>query len=230
MLRDTFIDALAAPLADRAVLKELEADIYREFLALQPNDFSEAAASLAAKLSDLERLPSRAIACKKGCGHCCKSQRILVEELEVIRLVRSVDASMKRGFIVEQLKRSLPTSAGGGPVSTKCSMLSMSDECMVHDSRPITCMTYVAFDRLQCKQYAAGKGGLPDIPVIRYLASNAFYDVVLPGVRERAQVGKRVYELNSILKRIFNNAALVAAWSSGAPSVEEDLLISPAAI
>lgn len=231
------IIAYSGPLdpEDLADIKGVEDEIYAEMaprieaaIKAENADAVGAYAAIAKAASDhiahLVKRTTKPPACKAGCGSCCRSHKILVEEIEVITILRTVEAASNRNFLRARIARSQPT---GSAPRTECAMLSPGDKCMVHGVRPITCMTYLSKSRSACRDYCEGRAGLPDgVFMFPHFVSNALYDHGLGPIRSAHGLPGNVYELNSILKRIYGDEEVLKAWLDGKPTVEADLVVA----
>lgn len=174
-------------------------------------------------VEQLSRKNEPPVACKKGCDSCCKSMEIFVNEIEVLRIVRHINMSDEKNLLIDQIKNAIPTKNGSGNPKIKCSMLSPHGECLVHDSRPSTCIFYLSTNVKECERYANFGGQAPKIPVYGFIALQAVTDIIHPLFLTRSQP---IYEINSILNRIYGCSIRLESWSKSKPTTESDLVIN----
>ena len=98
MIKGTLVASLAASDEVKADLLEIESEFYdlfqnvRDEIAREDGDpivaLSFSTEILDAKLQESDCRSSQPVACKKGCSSCCTTHRILLDALEVVRMVR----------------------------------------------------------------------------------------------------------------------------------------------
>jgi len=97
--------------------------------------------------------PESAIACAKGCAHCCRL-RVLVTRAEAMVVADAVRASPSAPALIARIRAAarVETSA-----RIECPML-VDETCAVHDARPIACRAMNSLDASMCAAAARTTG------------------------------------------------------------------------
>lgn len=163
------------------------------------------------ELVDEANRTGKAPQCGAGCSFCCKSERIEATKVEICFILHEIEnlPKAKAGRVVEQIKNSKATQhvsrmGRGSP----CSML-IDDKCSVYAVRPISCRGYLSSSVQECKQRFDGTSTM-----VSGFAQARFVELVVNELYEADGVDLK-FEINSILKILFEDNALRSKWMSG---------------
>ncbi len=166
----------------------------------------------------LKALPV-AVPCARGCDHCCRFNEIIVSRYEGVLLVRHIEslAPETRALVVARILASQSRSGGGR--ESPCVLLS-PDGCAAYASRPLPCRAYHSISEPACR--ARLQKLAPDPPNV------AATRVVEFAALEVSNAAKHpVYEVNSLLARIYAEPIKIARWAAGDGADEPDLMMRP---
>lgn len=158
-----------------------------------------------------------AIPCKAGCNYCCKDERIPLTEREAELIVEHIeqrlDPAQKERVVDSILAASAPTT---DHANVPCAFL-IDERCAIYESRPLACRTYFSHSVASCDAFYCDKTKVPQ----RFSAPK----VVEIAVREvtRAARHSRLYEINSLMRRIYSGPGKPAQWLAGGMTDETDL-------
>jgi Fe-S-cluster containining protein len=156
------------------------------------------------------------IPCRLGCNYCCKDERITLTEKEAVLAVKHMEAQLdaeQKARIVASILASTPTS---DQASVPCAFL-IDERCSIYTSRPLACRSYFSRSVSSCHDFYLDKSKIPQ----RFSAPK----MVEMAVREvtRAAKHSKLYEINTLMQRIYANPDKPAQWLSERMSDESDL-------
>jgi Fe-S-cluster containining protein len=156
------------------------------------------------------------IPCRLGCNYCCKDERITLTEKEAVLAVRHMEAQLdaeQKARVVASILASAPTS---DQASVPCAFL-IDERCSIYASRPLACRSYFSRSESSCHDFYLDKSKIPQ----RFAAPK----MVEMAVREvtRAAKHSKLYEINTLMQRIYASPDKPAQWLSERMSDESDL-------
>src|SRR5215471_17650134 len=158
-----------------------------------------------------------ALACKKGCAHCCHAWVSLTipEALFVAKLIRKTRAQE----LEENVRRSHALTSGYDFAArerhpTPCPMLK-EDLCSVYESRPLVCRFAASANALACMRSLRQLTGETIPTPMRHLKGRGVYNVATVIALRHAQLPHYFYEFNAALTRALERADAEAAWLGG---------------
>ena len=178
---------------------------YRELLRVAHAEIGE----MAARAGD--------IPCRMGCNYCCKDERIVLTEKEAVLVVQHIEAQLdaeQKARVVESIRAAAPTS---DQASMPCAFL-IDDRCTIYADRPLACRSYFSRSVSAClDDFFLDKSRMPQ----RFSAPK----MVEIAVREvtRAAKHSKLYEINSLMQRIYADPDKPARWAAERMSDESDL-------
>ena len=180
------------------------ADRYRELLRVADVEIGE----MTARAGDLP--------CRLGCTYCCKDERIVLTEKEAVLAVKHVEEQLdaeQKARVVESIMAAAPTS---DQASVPCAFL-VDERCAIYADRPLVCRSYFSRSVASCHDFFLDKSRMPQ----RFSAPK----MVEVAVREvtRAAKHSKLYEINSLMQRIYADPGKPALWAAEQMSDEGDL-------
>ncbi|OYZ55764.1 MAG: hypothetical protein B7Y21_13950 [Hydrogenophilales bacterium 16-61-112] len=135
------------------------------------------------------------IPCRLGCNYCCKDERIVLTEKEAVLAVRHVEEQLDSEQKTEVVTSILAATPTSDQASVPCAFL-IDERCSIYASRPVVCRSYFSAPKM-----------------------------VEMAVREVTRAAKfsKLYEINSLMQRIYADADKPAHWVAGRMSDESDL-------
>ncbi len=88
--------------------------------------------------------PTKPIACRAGCTHCCRLPTVMTDVPTVMRLGFEVASRLPHEAMVQVINAMQQTDR-------PCAFL-VDDACVVYEDRPIVCRAYNAFDVMACAE------------------------------------------------------------------------------
>ena len=157
------------------------------------------------------------IPCARGCDHCCRFNEIFVSRYEAALLVRYIEGlpAAERSCIVERIQAAGSPSGGGR--DSPCALLG-PEGCSVYANRPLPCRAYHSTSEPACRARLEGLAGDPP-----NLAATRVVEFAALDVSSAAK--HPIYEVNTLLKRIYADPAKIAPWAAGEGVDEPDLAI-----
>jgi Fe-S-cluster containining protein len=162
--------------------------------------------------------PRHALACRRGCAHCChawvsaRAPEVLIaraaiapRDLEAVRTAVEAAHSVTGGLSPEER----------AALAAPCPMLA-AGQCRIYDARPGTCRTAASLDAAACA--AAFAPGAPpvDIPTPDFhIVMRRGYSIALAGALRRAGYAAHSYEFVSALRAALARPDSEAAWLAG---------------
>lgn len=179
-------------------------DRYRELLRVADAEIGE----MAARAGD--------IPCRLGCNYCCKDERIVLTEKEAVLAIKHVEEQLdaeQKARVVASILAAAPTSDQD---SVPCAFL-IDERCSIYADRPLACRSYFSRSVSSCHDFFLDKSRMPQ----RFSAPK----MVEIAVREvtRAAKHSKLYEINSLMQRIYADPAKPAQWAVEQMSDEDDL-------
>lgn len=179
-------------------------DRYRELLRVADDEIGE----MTARAGD--------IPCRLGCNYCCKDERITLTEKEAVLAVKHMEAQLdaeQKARIVASILASTPTS---DQASVPCAFL-IDERCAIYADRPLACRSYFSRSVSSCHDFFLDKSKTPQ----RFSAPK----MVEIAVREVTRAAKysKLYEINTLMQRIYADPDKPAQWLSERMSDESDL-------
>jgi len=180
------------------------ADRYRELLRVADAEIGE----MAARAGD--------IPCRAGCNYCCKDERIVLTEKEAVLVVKHVEEQLdaeRKAKVVSSILVAAPTN---DQASVPCAFL-IDERCSIYADRPLACRSYFSRSVSSCHDFFLDKSRMPQ----RFSAPK----MVEIAVREvtRAAKHSKLYEINSLMQRIYADPDKPARWTAERMSDESDL-------
>lgn len=168
--------------------------------------------------AEIGEMTSRAgdIPCRAGCNYCCKDERIVLTEKEAVLVVRHVETQLdaqQKARVVESILAAAPTS---DQASMPCAFL-VDERCAIYADRPLACRSYFSRSESSCHDFYLDKSRMPQ----RFSAPK----MVEIAVREvtRAAKHSKLYEINTLMQRIYSDPGKPALWAAERMSDESDL-------
>lgn len=182
----------------------VQSDRYRELLLVADAEIGE----MTARAGD--------IPCRLGCNYCCKDERIVLTEKEAVLAVKHIEEQLdseQKAKVVASILAATPTS---DQASVPCAFL-IDERCSIYASRPVVCRSYFSHSVSSCHDFFLDKSRVPQ----RFSAPK----MVEMAVREVTRAAKfsKLYEINSLMQRIYADADKPAHWVAGRMSDESDL-------
>ena len=179
-------------------------DRYRELLRVADDEIGE----MTARAGD--------IPCRLGCNYCCKDERIVLTEKEAVLAVQHIEAQLdaeQKARVVESIRAAAPTS---DQASVPCAFL-IDERCSVYADRPLACRSYFSRSVASCHDFFLDKSRMPQ----RFSAPK----MVEIAVREvtRAAKHSKLYEINTLMQRIYADPYKPTQWAAERMSDERDL-------
>jgi Fe-S-cluster containining protein len=156
------------------------------------------------------------IPCRLGCHYCCKDERITLTEKEAVLAVRHIEEQLgpeQKAAVVASILASAQTS---DRASVPCAFL-VDERCAIYENRPLACRSYFSRSESSCHDFFLDKTKMPQ----RFAAPK----MVEMAVREvtRAARHSKLYEINTLMQRIYADPAKPAQWAAERMSDESDL-------
>jgi Fe-S-cluster containining protein len=167
----------------------------------------------------------QSVACKPGCGFCCRGARVDATAPEALTIVRCFRETMSKEHVAavfDHVKRHAATIRSmtlGERYRARipCAMLDQgSDRCVVHDARPMRCRAHHSLDAADCKAailHPSERRGIPRYPDVM----NA-YEAMILGQRKALAAAKldfRSFELSLALEVAFEHEDAAERWANG---------------
>jgi Fe-S-cluster containining protein len=180
------------------------AERYRELLHV-------ADAEIGAMTEKVGNLP-----CRAGCNYCCRDERIVLTEKEAVLAVQHVEQKLApelQARVLASIRDAAPTS---DQASVACAFL-IDERCAIYADRPLACRSYFSNSVASCEIFFHDKSRIPQ----RFAAPK----LVEIAVREVTRAGKhsKLYEINSLMRRLYADPDKAQQWANGAISDERDL-------
>jgi Fe-S-cluster containining protein len=180
------------------------ADRYRELLNVADTEI----ATMTAQVSGLP--------CRAGCNFCCRDERIVLTEKEAVLAVQHVEQQLDpelKARVVASIQAAAPTS---DQASVACAFL-IDARCAIYADRPLACRSYFSRSVASCEVFFHDKSQMPQ----RFAAPK----LVEIAVREVTRAGKhsKLYEINTLMRRLYADPNKPQQWTTGAISDEHDL-------
>lgn len=162
--------------------------------------------------------PRRAIACARGCAHCCHAwvSARAPEILFATRAVPARDRAAVRASVeaVHAVTGALDFDAREG-IITPCPLLA-DNLCRIYAARPAVCRTAVSADARICER-AYRQGDVDaEIPTPDfYITLRSGYAIALAGALKRGGYAPWSYEYNAGLHAALAREDAEAAWLAG---------------
>jgi len=167
----------------------------------------------------------QSVACKPGCGFCCRGVRVDVTAPEALTIARGFRETLPRehvAMILDRVKRHAHTIRSMTleeryRARTPCSMLDeASDRCAVHDARPMRCRAHHSVDVTDCEALSLYPGeprGIRRFPDVM----NAYEAMILGQRRALAAAGLdfRSFELSLALEVALAHEDAAERWANG---------------
>jgi Fe-S-cluster containining protein len=162
--------------------------------------------------------PSRALACRRGCSHCCYAW-VSARAPEILFAKKAVPGREREAVraaveAVYKVTGRLDFDGREG-IITPCPLLA-GDQCRIYAARPAVCRTAVSADARICERaYRQGdteaKIPTPDF----YINLRGGYSIALAGALKRAGYAPWAYEFNAGLHTALARPDAEAAWLAG---------------
>ena len=162
------------------------------------------------------REPRQAIACARGCAHCCHAG-VSARAPEILFLKRAIPREERPGML-EMLAGARASAAGAAAGSGAPCPLLRDDLCRVYAARPLTCRTAASSDATACER--ALRLGMTEVGIPTpdfYTRVRAGYALALGGALKRSGFAATAYDVDSALETALSRADAEAAWLAGEP-------------
>lgn len=185
-----------------------------------PDRFAALYGAVDAEIATAIKASPIAVPCVRGCDHCCRFNEIIVSRYEAVLLVRHIESlpPATRALVVNRIRESRLPSGGGR--ESPCVLLG-PDGCSVYASRPLPCRAYHSISEPACRarlqELAADPPNLAATRVVEFAALEVSNAAKHP-----------IYEVNSLLARIYAEPAKIARWAAGEGADEPDLAMRTA--
>lgn len=201
----------------RALLARLAASWRASAGSPLPDRFETLYRSVDAEIDSALGAAPVSVPCARGCDHCCRFNEILVSRYEAALLVRHIERlpDAQRADVVARIRVARGRSGGGpeGPCALLC-----AEGCSVYASRPLACRAYHSTSEPACRARLHGLAGDPPNLATTRVVEFAALDV--------ARAAKDpIYEVNTLLARIYADPDKIARWAAGDAPEEPDLAI-----
>ena len=182
----------------------LPAERYRELLQVADTEIG----NMTAQAGD--------IPCRMGCNYCCKDERIVLTEKEAVLAVQHVEQALSLEQKTKVVASILAAGQTSDQASVPCAFL-IDERCSIYASRPLACRSYFSRSVSSCHDFFVDKSKTPQ----RFSAPK----MVEMAVREvtRAAKHSKLYEINTLMQRIYADPDKPAQWRAEQISNESDL-------
>lgn len=167
----------------------------------------------------------QAVACKAGCGFCCRGVRVDVTAPEALTIARGFRETLPRehvAMILDRVKHHARTIRAmtldeRHRARTPCPMLDeTSNRCAVHDARPMRCRAHHSLDAADCEAESLH----PDEPrgIRRYPDVMSAHEAMILGQRRAlaaARLDFRSFELSLALEVALEHEDAAERWANG---------------
>jgi Fe-S-cluster containining protein len=162
--------------------------------------------------------PRKALACRRGCAHCChawvsaRAPEVLIAEAAI----QTRDREAARAAV----EAAFAATAGLAPeeraaLAAPCPMLA-AGECRVYASRPATCRTAVSLDADLCAAAFRPNAAPVDIPTPDFhIVMRRGYSIALAGALKRSGYPAASYEFVAAMRAALSRRDAEAAWLAG---------------
>jgi Fe-S-cluster containining protein len=162
--------------------------------------------------------PARAIACKRGCAHCCHAW-VSARAPEILFAKKAVPARDREKVLASVEAVYAVTGRldfdGREGISTPCPLLA-GDQCRIYAARPAVCRTAVSADARICERAYRQGDVEAQIPTPEfYINLRSGYSIALAGALKRAGYAPWAYEFNAGLHAALARDDAEAAWLAG---------------
>ena len=162
--------------------------------------------------------PRHALACRRGCAHCChawvsaKAPEVLIAKAAIpLRDRTAALAAVEAAY--DEVRGLTPEDRAA--LAAPCPML-VRGECRIYGGRPATCRTAVSLDEAACAQ-AFGSNLAPiDIPTPDFhIVMRRAYSIALAGALKRAGFAAVSYEFVAAMRAALAREDAESAWLAG---------------
>jgi len=145
------------------------------------NNRASDAAIAAQKVLDLSlrsNTPDEALACQRGCNHCCHNSFVSASAPHIFRIAEAVESShgrtdyLERICTIEDKTRGI-VRAERYAAQQPCTLL-MDGACSVYEHRPTACRGFVSHDVSTCEIWVDGIHAPPAYEILRGLVDFSF--------------------------------------------------------
>ncbi len=162
--------------------------------------------------------PSEALACARGCSHCCNSwvsvrapEALFAKRAIARREIGEVQAAVERAYAVTGTRGVDERAA----MSVPCPMLK-DRVCRIYAARPTVCRTAVSSDAAICARTFQPGASPEAIPAPDfYIILRRGYSLALAGALKRGGFPTVSYEFNGALRAALAHPDAEAAWLAG---------------
>ena len=158
-------------------------------------------------------------ACRAGCSHCCKSEKITItgnEARTIKENFESLSPSIKHA-VLANISTYKSTGAPDDPTRSPCVFL-VNDRCSIHSFRPSLCWAYLSKNEALCAARLMNGGGRTHIlekTQALYLAFLHFYPL---STTHDADLRGSLFEVNSVMKYLFTDGGNVEDLAPTSPA------------
>ncbi len=162
--------------------------------------------------------PTRAIACTRGCAHCCYAW-VSARAPEILFATKAVPARDREAVRASVAAAYAVTGNldfdGREGIVTPCPLLD-GDRCRIYAARPAVCRTAVSADARICERAFRLGDVEAQIPKPEfYVNLRSGYAIALAGALKRAGYAPWSYEFNAGLHAVLGQSDAEVAWLAG---------------
>jgi hypothetical protein len=162
--------------------------------------------------------PKKALACRRGCAHCChawvsaRAPEVLVARAAIpVREREAARAAVEAAFA----RTGAADPAERAAMAAPCPML-LDGQCRIYAARPATCRTAVSLDAAICASAFRPGAEAMGIPTPDFhLVMRRGYAIALAGALKRAGYPAASYEFVGALRAALARPDAEAAWLAG---------------
>jgi Fe-S-cluster containining protein len=165
------------------------------------------------------------VACKAGCGFCCRGVRVDVTAPEALTIARGFRETLPKEHVAAIFERvrnharaiRAMTLEERRRARTPCPMLDeASDRCAVHDARPMRCRAHHSLDAADCE--AVSLHPIEPGTIRRYPEVMNAHEAMILGQRRAltaAKLDSRSFELSLALEVALEHEDAAERWAAG---------------
>ena len=167
--------------------------------------------------------PRKALACRRGCAHCCHAW-VSAKAPEVL-IARAAIAPRDLDQVRTAVEAAYEVVAGMAPeqraaLAAPCPMLA-AGECRIYAARPATCRTAVSLDAAVCAAAFRPNAAPMDLPTPDFhLVMRRGDSIALAGALKRAGYPAASYEFVAAMRAALGRDDAESAWLAGADVFE----------
>jgi len=155
-------------------------------------------------------------ACKSGCSHCCKSEKISITGYEA-RTIKDNFGSLSepiRQAVLNNIRSYKSTGTPDEREKSPCVFL-VEEKCSIHKFRPSLCWSYLSKSEAMCAARLKNGGGptlVLETAVALYMAFQIFYPF---STTDDEELRGGVFEMNAAMKYLLVDGGAVEDLAPG---------------